>query len=1089
MSYNNKLEQTGRKVASARRKYYGSFDYGSGLSVGKKGGVFSFGKKFLGGGGLDDEWIDEPDVQADIEKYWRSHPREAIKMGLSPFTGKKWNKEALEGTATSALGAVSKLADELTSQQDKKDALLRRYNTFGTSELSGITDNTGLLSAFASTPLLSTPTAETFRNKSYGQDMMSALSAGVNGAISTKSPWGALFGVADAATSIFGRAKARRNAEELAPTVKRKNLDFLKDFSVAAQDVDARNDFGRMLGYYNDPLEYAFGGPLQTNGGDYNGGLTYIDEGGRHEENPYEGVPSGVDANGVPNLVEEGEIIWNDDYVFSDRLDIPEELKEKYKLGRGGKKVTFADAIAKLTKENNISPNDPITKDTTKAIVEEFIDAQEKIRTENQLEALEELDIAQMNDFLAQLDAAQSMGMQAPQTQQGMEMSDYGMELPNEAPVTEGEMMPPGYAFGGHKFERGSWKKHFRVESGDNGETLYIAPDGTVLYSEEHAKDYYKQKGNNWRVGTSFLKSLGISLPSDGGYTFDEVDSLGTEAKKEYDKIIQQAKQYKEGSPKYNEALEEARKKVLDIVSKNYDDRLKTREQQEKERSEKSAAIDRQNAANEYLVKQGYLEGRMNRPGYVSAGDMAIYKDILAGNRDADGNLIRSTATASSEPSETAGQPDATTKAQVPVDDGVEERLPSDEVAQERKASPADANGGTPSSGRGKGLGNNLYYDRKLGLKASREWEANKDYQTFLNYMRSNPESEDAKSWMDFIQSEIKNSGSTYQLKDFDDWSRLAEDGKIGYVHQATLKAAQEYAKRNGRPNLQDPGRVSVGRAPEVKGATLPDNRVVSRTPSTEQVSINDDDDSGFAYRPTWQRDIPILGAGMDFLYRRLNSPDYSNADAVIDTARMVGTPVNIPVETIGDYRRRNPFDKRYLVNLANQNRAAGVRTLTNTAGGNRAMDLLGAANLAHSNQADLGEIMRQAYLANRQDDAQVAEFNRGTNLYNMNAINQRNMAQASLNSQRQGMMLNGLSRGYAMRQGIKDAWDNDAMESFNSMLESLGARGKENEVYNTLTSMAEQGYYPHYYGDKGIIQLARPAKKGGKLNRKKRRF
>ena len=228
----------------------------------------------------------------------------------------------------------------------------------------------------------------------------------------------------------------------------------------------------------------------------------------------------------------------------------------------------------------------------------------------------------------------------------------------------------------------------------------------------------------------------------------------------------------------------------------------------------------------------------------------------------------------------------------------------------------------------------------------------------------------------------------------------------------------------------------------------------------------------------------------MDYLYRKLTKPDYTNANEVIKAARTVGSPINIPVETIGDYRKRRPFDERYLVNMANQNRAAGVRTMTNTAGGNRAMDMLGAMSLAHSNQYDLGEIMRQAYLANRQDDAQVAEFNRGTNLYNMQAINQRNLAQAQLNSQRQGMMLSGLERGYTMRQGIKDNWDDAAMDSFNSFLASVGAKGKENEEYNMLTSMAEQGYYPWYYGDRGILQyVPQKVKNGGKLNRKKRRF
>ena len=50
----------------------------------------------------------------------------------------------------------------------------------------------------------------------------------------------------------------------------------------------------------------AFGGEL-TNGGVFSNGTTIIGNGGTHEENPMEGVPMGVDAEGAPNLVEQGE--------------------------------------------------------------------------------------------------------------------------------------------------------------------------------------------------------------------------------------------------------------------------------------------------------------------------------------------------------------------------------------------------------------------------------------------------------------------------------------------------------------------------------------------------------------------------------------------------------------------------------------------------------------------------------------------------------------------------------------------------------------------------------------------------------------
>lgn len=108
------------------------------------------------------------------------------------------------------------------------------------------------------------------------------------------------------------------------------------------------------------PVHYAFGGSLDTNGASFDNGYTYIGAGGTHEQNPYEGVQSGVDAQGNPNLVEEGELIWND-YVFSNRLSVDKELKKKYGINTK-KKMSFADLSKKLTEESKERPNDPISK-------------------------------------------------------------------------------------------------------------------------------------------------------------------------------------------------------------------------------------------------------------------------------------------------------------------------------------------------------------------------------------------------------------------------------------------------------------------------------------------------------------------------------------------------------------------------------------------------------------------------------------------------------------------------------------------------------------------------------------------------------
>ena len=113
----------------------------------------------------------------------------------------------------------------------------------------------------------------------------------------------------------------------------------------------------------------AEGGELFTNG------VTIIGNGGTHESNPLEGVRIGVDENNIPNLVEEGEVIY-DDYVFSNRLRVPKEVRQKYKL-RG---ATFADAAKQLQKESEERPNDPISKKGLEASMKMLMSEQEMIR-------------------------------------------------------------------------------------------------------------------------------------------------------------------------------------------------------------------------------------------------------------------------------------------------------------------------------------------------------------------------------------------------------------------------------------------------------------------------------------------------------------------------------------------------------------------------------------------------------------------------------------------------------------------------------------------------------------------------------------
>ncbi len=122
----------------------------------------------------------------------------------------------------------------------------------------------------------------------------------------------------------------------------------------------------------------AFGGELGTNGTDFTNGLLQINEGDSHERNPLDGVPVGVDAEGIPNLVEEGETIYNN-YVFSDRMRVPSFMNRELGLS-GNKSISFAEASKKLAKESEQRPNDPISIAGLEVSLSKLADVQEAER-------------------------------------------------------------------------------------------------------------------------------------------------------------------------------------------------------------------------------------------------------------------------------------------------------------------------------------------------------------------------------------------------------------------------------------------------------------------------------------------------------------------------------------------------------------------------------------------------------------------------------------------------------------------------------------------------------------------------------------
>lgn len=218
--------------------------------------------------------------------------------------------------------------------------------------------------------------------------------AGVSGALSgaaagaAAGPWGALAGgVAGLAGGLFGagdRNGRRRRANERVQEA----LSVQNSYLTQKETQDALANI------------VAFGGWVNTHGGDYPTGFNEFNEGGSHERNINGGVPQGINSNGVPNLVEEGETKW-DDYIFSKRLKIPKGFSKAYDLGNVDKR-SYADASKSLSKESKERPFDPISKRGRDAMLSRLQQAQEAQKYIDKAdEAMNEIfDLNEISDLL-----------------------------------------------------------------------------------------------------------------------------------------------------------------------------------------------------------------------------------------------------------------------------------------------------------------------------------------------------------------------------------------------------------------------------------------------------------------------------------------------------------------------------------------------------------------------------------------------------------------------------------------------------------------------------------------------------------------
>lgn len=339
-----------------------------------------------------------------------------------------WKKDNLGNTLGSfgagTLGALSAFRQNAQIEDTaEEEAIINSVeNTqFG----SGSYDN--LASSFGVANMAKTNyTAKDLRGLTGGQILGNTLMNMAQGAIGGEGIWDRVInagttGILGLTGAFIGNKKARKKADELNRKAELANNQYLANFSNAASnthnimfnntllnmaakggriyikpshrgrltelkkrtgktEAELYNDgnpahkkmvvFARNARKWHHSLGgnlFDNGGLMHQHGGTFSNGVTFIGNGGTHEQNPFEGVQIGVDNQGIPNMVEEGEVIWQD-YVFSNRLKVPNE------------NITFADKAKYLQKESEERPNDPISRRGVEDALTKLMISQEEVR-------------------------------------------------------------------------------------------------------------------------------------------------------------------------------------------------------------------------------------------------------------------------------------------------------------------------------------------------------------------------------------------------------------------------------------------------------------------------------------------------------------------------------------------------------------------------------------------------------------------------------------------------------------------------------------------------------------------------------------
>lgn len=182
-------------------------------------------------------------------------------------------------------------------------------------------------------------------------------------------------------------------------------------------------------------------------------GYSKVEAGGKHHENPNGGVQYGVDAQGVPNMLEEGEPVY-DDFVYSDNIEADADFLAKYNLPAKFAGKLYSEIADAFVDEAAERPLDPTSNNGLNKMLARLADAQEAQKQSQQqndlqteLDGLSPEEMQQLQTMLAGSgqEQGQPMGMEDPTMMQQQMVAQQQMMPQETAMVPEGVMARGGF--------------------------------------------------------------------------------------------------------------------------------------------------------------------------------------------------------------------------------------------------------------------------------------------------------------------------------------------------------------------------------------------------------------------------------------------------------------------------------------------------------------------------------------------------------------------------------------------------------------------------------------------------------------------